>query len=64
MRVESFAIVELKIPAGDEAIKPAVIVHIVRTYETRSRAAEDLDLLRDTVTSSTFEIVPVEHIDA
>lgn len=61
MNTETFALVEMKAPRV-EAIEQPAIVRIVRTYETRDRAAEDLDLLRDATTSS-FEIITVEHID-
>ena len=64
MSAELFAIVETKNIDPISAIQQPAIVRIVRTYETSSRASEDLDLLRDTITTHSFEIINVEHIDA
>lgn len=64
MSSEQFAIVELKNVEPHAAIQQPVIVRIVRTYETNSRAIDDLELLRDTITTHSYSIVTVEHIDS
>ena len=60
---KSYVIVIMKTPSTNEALRQPEIVGIVRTYEDRTRAGEDIDLLRQYAPSSmTFEIVESEHI--
>lgn len=60
---KSYSIVILQTPNNGEALRQPEIVGIVRTYECRTRAGEDIDLLRQYApTSMTFEIVESEHI--
>lgn len=63
--IENLAIVEKKNVDQHAAIQQPAITSIVRTYLSRARAEEDIDLLRQYgPTTSSFEIVTVEHIDA
>lgn len=60
---KSYAIVILQTPKTDAALSQPEIVGIVRTYEDRTRAGEDIDLLRQYApTGMNFEIVESEHI--
>lgn len=40
-----------------------VIISVIRSYESRSRATEDLDLMREMMPDSDFEVMQVEHIE-
>lgn len=55
--MEMFVLVELD-PADS-----ARVLGIVRTYEGKTRADEDIDLLRSLLPGRLFEARAVEHID-
>ncbi len=68
--VETFVLVELEEITGEwmfgqqvEQGRREIIKRIVRTYESRERANQDLELLQEAMPASRFNVQAVEFID-
>lgn len=64
--LELFALVEkTEPPAGvHPAIASPAIKRLIRTYEGRTRADEDLELVRVIEPGGRFDVIQVDHIDS
>lgn len=47
----------------DGCAADASIVRVVRSYLSQRRAEEDLELLEKADPTSTYRVIPIEHID-
>lgn len=63
--MELFALVkQIKVTLAEmEGIEHRLIDSIVRTYESRDRAMEDVVLLQETNRDEQFNVVAVPHIE-
>lgn len=61
--MSNFVIVEL-IDAPADCIANYAISRVIRTYLSKQRAGEDLDLLRESAPDRRFDIIEVPHIDS
>lgn len=58
--MELFALIKM---TPEQQLGPRTIESIVRTYEGRERANEDMELLQEQHTGATYEVVAVTHIE-
>ena len=59
--VETIAVTD---PDDNSLVMPRTIIkRIVRTFESRARAEEDLELLMEANPSARYRIDPVQHIE-
>jgi len=61
VEVETIAVTD---PKDNSLVMPRTIVkRIVRTFESRARAEEDLELLMEANPAARYRIDPVQHIE-
>lgn len=58
--MELFALIKM---SPEQQLGPRTIESIVRTYEGRGRADEDMELLQDQNPGATYQVVAVPHIE-
>lgn len=62
--METFVLIErIKVQFNPSGKEVEVIDKIIRTYLSRSRATDDMDLLREAAPDRRFDIIEVQHID-
>lgn len=58
--LELFALVEV-----DSLIEPtAIIKRIIRTYESKPRAEQDMELISEISSGARFDIIAIPHIES
>lgn len=67
--IELFALVEtVDLPAGFSeggALRfPTAIKRIVRTYESKNRAEQDMELISEVSTGACFDVITIPHIES
>ena len=62
--LELFALVEMTPDVASQQPTAPTIKRIIRTYESKSRAEQDMELLCETSGTAFFDIVTTSHIES
>ena len=62
--IEFFALVEVTPDVARQQPTAPTLKRIIRTYESKPRAEQDMELLSETIGTAYFDIIAIPHIES